>query len=148
MSKAASPTLLTTVSCGTDAKKADVPDSVFDELFGDWSHSATPKAGPVVEKNELRADPIHGSDPKKARLPDDLFDKLTVEWSHSATPIAAPFVEKVELVDVFREVGRNGEAADIGHARPANIAQHAHRPSPTWGKLGDVDDIFAELYAA
>merc|ERR1712048_855809 len=53
-------TLLTSIPRGDAhqqvAKKVDIPDSLFDELFADWSNPVAPQSEPIVQKDEAPLD--------------------------------------------------------------------------------------------
>merc|ERR1712048_1496259 len=53
-------TLLTSIPRGDAhqqvAKKVDIPDSLFDELFADWSNAVAPQSEPIVQKVEVHLD--------------------------------------------------------------------------------------------
>jgi len=95
--------LLTSVPRRSVAKKADIPDNLFEELFGDWTTPSPTKQDPAVEKLELP-------------------------------------------VDFFQDACGNDDTIAVGHVMPTQKAQRQAKPRlSTWGALGDVDDIFAEL---
>merc|ERR1712232_859588 len=108
-----SATLLTSVPLV--AKKADIPDTLFDELFGDWSTPMPSKQAPIVE------------------------DQRPAGFCLESCP-------NVDGTAGFCLESPNVGGSEVRYVMPSQQTQkHAEVQRSTWGTLGVVDDIFAEL---